>query len=505
MITFAKTSMNKIIIFPFALLIVLSLSVFLDATENTSDRPPAGSEIQDITTVDLTPDEKDYLNNTIFKRHYIGEWMPFNFYSSDGEAIGIAEDYWKLIKGKIGLEEKMHEQITFAELLELMQQKKVDLYPATTKTKDREQYALFSVPYENYPIAIAARPNSFLSNASSLSGRIVSVGKNYSAYHMMRKKHPNIKCLQVRNAEEAIKKIISGEAYAAIDILPVLQYHIHNFGDTKVTFAGVTDINFPLQVMIHRDHYRLLPLINKAIKSITHEERTKISKNWIQKEIIQKIDYSLIWKISFFSFVFLSFVLFWNRKLHKAKKEVEISRLQLQKAQQKLREKNKELEQLAIIDKLTGIYNRGKLDEFFQNEIDRAKRYNYNFGVALVDIDHFKSVNDTYGHQIGDTVLVEMAKIFKTFIRNTDIVGRWGGEEFVIICPEASESDMLKLSENIRKKIEKHQFSYVGRKTASFGVSSYRTGDTVKSLTKRVDDALYDAKKNGRNKVVRFV
>ena len=163
--------------------------------------------------------------------------------------------------------------------------------------------------------------------------------------------------------------------------------------------------------------------------------------------------------------------------------------------------KNLELERLSITDKLTNIYNRIRLDKTISEQLSLAKRYNREFGIMIIDVDYFKKVNDTYGHQVGDTTLIEIAKILKTNIRQTDTVGRWGGEEFVIICPQTNLEGIKILANNIREKIEKHQFPVIGNKTASFGVAIYQDEDNMETIIARADEALYNAKNNGRNRV----
>lgn len=166
-----------------------------------------------------------------------------------------------------------------------------------------------------------------------------------------------------------------------------------------------------------------------------------------------------------------------------------------------LKEKNLELHRLSITDKLTNIYNRIKLDEVMIEQLNLAERYNEKFSIMIIDIDYFKQVNDTYGHQVGDTTLIEISKILQENIRNTDTVGRWGGEEFIIICPHTDLEGIKQLANQIREKIEKHNFPVIKNKTASFGVSVYKDNDNAEKLINRADEALYKAKENGRNKV----
>ena len=169
-----------------------------------------------------------------------------------------------------------------------------------------------------------------------------------------------------------------------------------------------------------------------------------------------------------------------------------------------LEQSNDELTRLSVTDKLTQIYNRMKLDEMLNYKISYANRYNTKLSVILCDIDHFKLVNDIHGHQVGDKVLIEFANILKDNLRETDFLGRWGGEEFLIIVPESDIIETKMLAEKLRKIISNHLFSVVGNKTCSFGIAAYQVGDTEYSILARVDQALYEAKQSGRNRVVVF-
>jgi len=120
----------------------------------------------------------------------------------------------------------------------------------------------------------------------------------------------------------------------------------------------------------------------------------------------------------------------------------------------------------------------------------------------MADIDHFKAINDTYGHPIGDSVLQEFSSILKQSVREVDHTGRWGGEEFVIVLPKTIQSDGERIAITLQKKIEANSFTKVGQVTASFGVTQTQKGDTIESLFKRLDEALYRAKQSGRNQVV---
>lgn len=166
-----------------------------------------------------------------------------------------------------------------------------------------------------------------------------------------------------------------------------------------------------------------------------------------------------------------------------------------------LEDANSAIRSLSCIDKLTQLNNRLKLDEVLQDELERSTRYGTDFSVILLDIDHFKNVNDDFGHLTGDLVLVELADILKKNVRVTDTVGRWGGEEFLIILPQTGLANALLAAEKIRAVVDKTEFTKAGHITCSFGVSSFREGDNQDTLLYRADKALYDAKNSGRNQV----
>lgn len=164
----------------------------------------------------------------------------------------------------------------------------------------------------------------------------------------------------------------------------------------------------------------------------------------------------------------------------------------------------KKLEVLASYDKLTGIHNRTKFDVLIEHEMDRFKRYGESFSLAIFDLDHFKQVNDTYGHLAGDDVLVKCANVMKGSIRTSDILARWGGEEFVLLLPHTNSEEAVGVVDKIRQKIENISFGSVGKVTTSCGVSQVKADETLNVLFKRVDDALYEVKKNGRNHVIQL-
>lgn len=152
-------------------------------------------------------------------------------------------------------------------------------------------------------------------------------------------------------------------------------------------------------------------------------------------------------------------------------------------------------------DYLTGLYNRKKMEEEIELLISRFNRYGECFSIIMFDIDFFKTINDTYGHQTGDEILIQLANLIQSSIRESDILIRWGGEEFIILLPFLAINQALDKAEKLRKQIQTTDFKISESVTCSFGVVEYVKGEDKKDSFSRVDKALYKAKENGRNRV----
>ncbi len=161
----------------------------------------------------------------------------------------------------------------------------------------------------------------------------------------------------------------------------------------------------------------------------------------------------------------------------------------------------KKLDLMAHTDKLTGTVNRHRGIELLEHEIKRAKRYEHPFSIIYFDIDHFKKINDTYGHATGDTVLIKATETIKRNLRATDTLIRWGGEEFMILLPETTLSDAIHLAKKLREYLEMRSADIPVPITASFGIASWEEGQSLDTLIHRADTKMYEAKTLGRNRI----
>lgn len=172
---------------------------------------------------------------------------------------------------------------------------------------------------------------------------------------------------------------------------------------------------------------------------------------------------------------------------------------ELKLRENELQEANAQLAQLAKTDSLTGIMNRLGFNELLSAEIGRVHRYGSTFSIVMLDIDHFKKINDFHGHNAGDRVLKQLTLLIESSIRSTDLFARWGGEEFILLLHNCTLEDAGESTEKLRRVIGHLRFAKIGRLTCSFGISEYTDNDSMETLVARADTALYAAKDAGRN------
>lgn len=209
-----------------------------------------------------------------------------------------------------------------------------------------------------------------------------------------------------------------------------------------------------------------------------------------------------LWMRSLVLIVMTASALFAQYLLRREKQVEKILRHHKQHLELLVEERTQELERVANLDELTKVYNRRKFNAILHEELQRAQRYKHNLSVILCDLDHFKQINDLYGHDIGDSVLVNFANCLRNSLRQSDVYARWGGEEFIILLPHASADEARIAAQKLCDLVP----GCSGKKnnlkvSASFGVAQLSEYDSAEELLKRADQALYQAKHEGRQRV----
>ncbi len=429
------------------------------------------------------------------------EWEPLSYVDEYPVYKGIIADYLKIISEATGIEMDFIQSKTWQEVLDKFVSKDIDLIPALSSDDYIGTDVLLTEPYISFPLIIATRPDiDFISNTNELVGKKVGVGEGYTSYHFLNTNYPDIELVTSSNVVEGLKMLHNGKIDAFVGHMAVVMDAIRK-SDMDLSIAGKTEYVFEHRIGLPPEHELTVSIINKVLEEITPEEHNRIYNRWIKMNV-ETPDYSLVWKILLSSIAIIIIIIYRYRRLSKEKKQIQQLFNDLNILKNELEVKNCELNKLAITDQLTGLYNRGKLNEALNNEVAYYERYSRPFGIILMDIDFFKTVNDTYGHLVGDMILVTISKLMQSSIRITDILGRWGGEEFLIICPGTDREGIGKMAEKLRNTIESYNFPEIKKSTASFGGTVFRENENLTQIIKRADDALYQAKKSGRNKVV---
>jgi polar amino acid transport system substrate-binding protein len=322
-----------------------------------------------------------------------------------------------LLAQKVGLDYKFVIKSTWMEVLKDIKFKKGDVTIATSETEDRKKYAIFTKSYMKFPLALVCRKDVKENNLYKLK---IGVGKDFTAEKLMKKYYPKINLIEEKNAIEALKNVENSNLDCVVDILPTVVWLVNKENFLNLKLFKKLPIEFKLQIMIRKDLVKLRDRLNEAIDKITPEEKNKIINKYIG--FIQEKDQNRILFTQIAVFVLVVFVIFLVYEYFKVKK-------------------------IANYDKLTQIYNRNALSKYLKELLKNRG------SIIFFDIDHFKNINDTYGHEKGDFVLKELAKIIKENLRKNDIFGRWGGEEFLILLPNTSYEETLKVAEKLRKII----------------------------------------------------
>lgn len=446
--------------------------------------------------IELNSNEVAYINTKKIKYCINPGGLPFEGLNEKGEHTGMSADYYLLFERMLSANFEFVKTKNWNQSLKYIQQKKCDMLALGMETSERKKYLNFTSHYLDVPLVVATKVDvPFINQILDLEGEKIGLVKGDAFVDILRHKYPSLIIIEVDDIYDGLDQVKNGKLFAYIDTLASIGYEFQSkyFGELKI--AGKISENLRLSIAVRKDDQTLLNILQKTVNNITNDLHRKIFTRWIPIKYDQGIDYKLIWEVTIVAIILIFLMTYWNTKIIKANKL-------LKEIQKDIEEKNKELNRLAITDNLTKLFNRRKLEELLQSELDRNQQYHRTFCLSILDIDHFKEVNDNYGHQKGDYVLIEIAQILQNNLRKIDFVGRYGGEEFIIIFPESSIEDVTIQIEKFREKIATYSFKDIGNKTASFGITSYKEADTVESIIKRADEALYEAKNSGRNKMI---
>ena len=460
-----------------------------------------------INNVVASIDKEKVYNVAVFKN-----WMPYYSVDSNGKASGFSVDLFEAVAKDIDIQYKYKVIDEWSDFWDLLQKGEVDIIPDIGISDKRKTSLLFSQSTNTFEIKIYKRIHSkHLKSLKDFKNlKIAVVGKNIGV--TLIKRIPDIIVVEYKNRFDAFYALLAGEVDGLCYPQPLIEYSLKKLKlEDKVESLDENIYEIKRAVGVVSSNSVLLEKINSSF--------TKLQKNgtydliyqkWFGKEKSIEFSYEQIIYTSIIIILimagFLSLIIFysirkkWLMTENGLKQELDIRTKDLLDA-------NKKLEELATIDVLTGIYNRRYFFDMAKQYLEIAKRNESKLCVISFDLDKFKNINDTYGHQSGDKVLIEFTNIVNAFMRKSDVFARIGGEEFAMLIQNTNIENTVIVCEKIRKKIEK---SIIKDKekiinfSVSIGIVEFTIENDIDELLEKADIALYKAKENGRNQVIEY-
>jgi polar amino acid transport system substrate-binding protein len=437
----------------------------------------------------LTKEEQAYLTQKqVIKLCVDPDWLPYEGIDEKGKFTGIMSDFYDLWSDKINKPIQLVNTTNWEQSLQFIQDGKCDILASAQDVPSRREWLNVSKPFIFYPLAVATQPDrQFVVKFEQIQHRDFVMVEGYAGVELLRNRYPDINITTVNTSREGLKMVETGTAYGFIDTVPTINYQMLRWGISHLKISNVLELQYAMSVGVSTREPQLLKIFNKAIDDTSEVERQRVLNNWLSIDF-QQHNTVLFWQLLVGVSLVLLVLVYRYRQVHHHNRN--------------LRNLNNQLEQISRYDHLTGLANRYALHERFNEEIETSSQTKQIFSLILLDVDFFKTINDDYGHDVGDEVIKQFASLLMSMVRENDMVGRWGGEEFLILCSQTTKNGAFQLADQLRRQVQSYNFPVNQQITASFGLSEYRHGETIGDTIKRADDALYKAKRNGRNQIV---
>ncbi len=438
----------------------------------------------------LSDQEKRLIKSKQSIRYCIDpNWLPFEGLDSQDKHTGLTADLIRIFSERLGVNFIFHETQTWSDTLKALQDRQCDLVTGIEPTTERSEYLNFTHTVYSTPLVLATRPDQFfITDLHVLSREPIAMVKGTAGIKMVREQYPNLRIIEVASIKEGLQHLSDKKVFGYIDSLEVIAHHVTELNYLNIKVSSTLPLKYHLAFGIRSDWPEWVSVFDKTIKTINEKQFSEIYNSWVAIKFQQGFDYRFLTMILAIVGILVAFILYRYRVTTRYN--------------QKLSQLNQKLELLATTDQLTQVPNRYRLNLDIQRTLISARRFEEDLCMILFDIDHFKEINDHYGHQVGDKVLITVSQTMQTMIREVDILGRWGGEEFLLICPKTDLLGACKLANKIRTQIQYLKLEEGTSVTLSAGVAQFDLKEDFEHLLKRLDDALYFAKNSGRNQVI---
>ncbi len=433
------------------------------------------------------------------------DFPPYSYLDKQNKTQGFAIDVFSVIAERAGISFQFKDEKGRAMIAQALSQGEGDIVLDIGNHKDVIQWLDFTSSIVKIPMSIFVRDDaSNLNSINDIEKQKVAVvgGRNLTRQYIPSDLLADLNIEEFDAPEVAFYALITGKVDALIYFDPVvwnIAINLQLADKIRLLTPAITELSFSIGV--RKQHQHLIQKLELAKQSLMGSERYKaIFDKWFKHDLPFWNMNSVFWTMSvIIVFILLAFQWFRSQELEAVNESLQ---QQIDDATIQLSENNAYLMDLTVTDTLTGINNRRAFENSLTELIQRSKRYNEEFSMLIFDIDDFKKLNDQYGHDMGDRVLVELVDRVTEVVRDVDTLCRWGGEEFTILMPQTNRQGALKMAERCRGAVADEVFDDLGSVTISLGGTSYLPNDNERKLFKRADDALYEAKSQGKNCVV---
>jgi diguanylate cyclase (GGDEF)-like protein len=458
---------------------------------------------QQQTNIELTVSEKKWRDNhASIKVGFVKDWPPVEFLNDENQVEGINKDVLDIIAKRAEITFEYMPYDSWQSLSQALDEQVVDLAGGVALTDERLQTFGFSQKFWENPWVILHRKSLGQQNSlRSFYAKKVAIVKGYQIVNKIAKDYPQILLNVVETTQDGLLALQQGEVDGFLE--PILSaselLKRESLMSLMISFADELKLDTEQNenhFMVRKDWPELVSILDKGIESISTRERQKITDKWYSIEINTGLDRNVVMRvtiqIAIVVLVIIAFIIYWNRRLYNEVNQ----RKQLQE----------QMKHMAMHDSLTGLANRTLLKEQLNNLIALHKRQQLMMAVMFIDLDGFKVVNDSYGHDIGDELLVAIAKRLKNCVRDSDTLVRFGGDEFVVVLTGLHQSKEASfIAEKIIKTLQKpFDLSIVTTcVTCSIGIAVYPDdGETDVDLVKTADSLMYQVKSSGKNNYI---
>lgn len=444
----------------------------------------------------LSPQDLDYLKTQSPLRLCVNpKRLPLEAINLETKLTGISSEFVERLRQITQISLNIVPTSSWEESLNLVKKHECDVVPMAVKSATTQALLNFTSPWLSLEQVIVTRNDQiYIDNLDRLNDHRVGIVRGQSTKQDLLAIYPGLTLVEVDSVFDGLKQVSERKLFGFIDTLATTSRVMQTNKLDNVKISGSVGVTAKYAVGVRNNDGKLLSILERATRSIEPADINAMYNRWLSIAYVERFDYTRFWQ------AFIVFSLLTAYIYHRYRQGQKTAAL-LRQANNKVETANKELDRLARTDPLTGLANRLETDEALHKEYARFERYQYVFSIIMLDIDHFKSINDTYGHEVGDKVLVHISSLLKAKCRESDLIGRWGGEEFLIVCPSTDTNGTIKLADHLREATQNAHFDGLPQITISLGVATIHSRDSIDDLMRRADDALYQAKNNGRNRV----